>query len=188
MGRMSDIDIILTEASEKGEAAGVRLRSAIDTIDAYYGGTGNYQGLMTELRAAAADAYDAAVDLPIELREALSAPTASAPTLDELIERELDKLTDAITNLAALVAPEEAPDPDFDAAPDTPYRIVVEYSDGRVEQLEKVAEFRLIDTPTNQWLIGLTVADEGQAPVLGRWDHEGNWRKLDARSFERRGW
>lgn len=108
-------------------------------------------------------------------------------TTDEKIIR----LTDAMTKLAALVAPEDAPDPDFDAAPDTPFVLVVEFSDGRVEQLEKVAEFHLIDRRTGVWPTGLAYVEEveGNDPVVGGWDHEGTFRKHDDRRLSRRpGW
>lgn len=84
---MNDLDVILTEAAAKGEAAGARLRAAIENLPGPENAGDDH--LFAELRAAAADAYDAAVDLPIELREFFDAdnsePTETEPQLVGLV-------------------------------------------------------------------------------------------------------
>lgn len=138
---------------------------------------------------------DFAYGLPVErLDDYLDAPDAApVPTLDELVADEpdrLDRLTAAIEDLAKLVAPEDAPDPDFDAAPDTPWQIVVTYSDGRQELLDKVAEFHLVDTRNNTWPTGLALADDdAQEATVGGWNVDGDFRQHDLRRLQpRSGW
>lgn len=70
MGRMKELDTILADASRDGEAAGRRLKEAIDALESWIEATDERAGagqLFAELKGAADDAYDAAVDLPLEL-------------------------------------------------------------------------------------------------------------------------
>lgn len=106
MGAMNELDIILTEASEKGEKASKRLNAAIDAIE---GNLGGRSIKCQELRAAAADAYDAAVDLPIEIREFFDAddsqPTESEPQLVTLVKEIHEKLVNGTERLVFEVDP-----------------------------------------------------------------------------------
>jgi hypothetical protein len=119
------------------------------------------------------------------------AEDTTPPTLDELVATEpdkLDKITAALGDLVALLQPDEVDDPDFDAAPDTPYQIFVTYSDGREEQIDKVAEFHLVDTRTGEWPVGLASLAEDAAPVLGYWDRDAEFHRFDDRHRVRKGW
>lgn len=108
---------------------------------------------------------------------------------DLTIDEKIARLTAALADLASLATPSQPVDHDFAAAPETPYELYVTYSDGREEMLDKVAEFHLVDTRTNEWPVGLASPVEDADPVIGYWTRDGDFRKHDDRRQSRRpGW
>lgn len=151
MGAMKDIDIILTEAAAAGEAAGRRMTKAIDQLCERYDELPVTDfDLIDEMRAAAADAYDAAVDPPITLREALNLTDDTEPQLVRLVR----EIHEAVTTLES--APGDIVQLPADEAPEVPtnFGARIIYADGTAEDLDNVDAILVHDKRTGEFPFG----------------------------------
>lgn len=158
MGRMKDLDILLTEATTAGEAAGRRMNLALERL-IQADSDSSEANARTEIRAAAADLYDAAVDLPIAIRAELEAANGPEHTLDDvwadvqtLLERtapEIRTTDQPVTGVDDIIAAELADPPE-----PSRYGVRLTFSDDSGADYDDVTGVQVYDKVTETFPFG----------------------------------
>lgn len=153
MGGMSDLDVLLTEASETGESAGRRLKAVIEHIE-QLGPVFQDEGMLDELKAAAADAYDCAVDFPMEVRKMITEPHPPY-TLDDVYDSVQKVLAEVTIPPMRLVlgVPTEA-ETVVGEPPVTDYDLRIEFADGTAEDVPNIHGVQIQHRPSATFPFG----------------------------------
>lgn len=192
MGAMSELDIILTQASEKAEAGSRRLRAAYNAVANFrecFTDPHDFDEAIAELSGAHADAYDAAVDLPIELRQFFDepdpVPTETEPQLVTLVKEIHEKLVNGtVTNYSPGAVVEHPP---------TGYGVRIYYADGTMEEIHDVDGVQLANLNDGTFPFGFMNIEEDDQDGpgghrAGYWDEDGRFEPFSDREQPRPGW
>lgn len=199
---MTDIECTETVAElierhrQEAEAAGKRLTAAIDAVVRVGLSVHSRDPIIAELRAAAADAYDTGVDLPMELQQRGVTGTGGQRFAIQVSEgitgAELETIKAAlqpgdlvwiegqpILNVVGGTPPVAEPEPV--EHPETPYMVRVYYADDTMEEIPDIVGVQVANVEAGTFPIGFIRTDDEAEPEPGTFDDDGIFVPLKPR-------